>query len=158
MRSLVGILDQSSWVFSCLTLSLIAYFVRDWRMFHVVTTVPFVLCIPLVCLMPESVPWLIARNRQEEAKKVLKSLCGWQSDVNPDDLDGLEIVHSAKENTSSHNEEVVYSIGDMCCHRRMLFWISIHVLTWFVTCVLFYGMAISVVQTSDPYLAFALAR
>ncbi|XP_076060453.1 organic cation transporter protein-like [Oratosquilla oratoria] len=55
-----------------LSLSGIAYFVRNWRYLQYVTCAPAFLYIPLFFLLDESPRWLAMRNRREETAEVLR--------------------------------------------------------------------------------------
>ena len=51
---------------------LIAYLVRDWRVFTLVSSLPCLLSVILLYfVLPESPRWLISKGRYKEAKKIM---------------------------------------------------------------------------------------
>ena len=52
-------------------LGTIAYFFRSFRTMLLIIYVPAFLTISYICVLPRSVRWLLAKNRNQEAKKIL---------------------------------------------------------------------------------------
>ncbi|KAK8730586.1 hypothetical protein OTU49_008087, partial [Cherax quadricarinatus] len=50
----------------------LAVFIRDWRWLQLAITAPAFLLISYTWLMPESVRWLVAEGRNDEAKKIIE--------------------------------------------------------------------------------------
>uniref|UniRef100_A0A8C6XND4 Major facilitator superfamily (MFS) profile domain-containing protein n=1 Tax=Naja naja TaxID=35670 RepID=A0A8C6XND4_NAJNA len=49
----------------------IAYLIRDWRLFQIITSAPALVIIFYVWVLPSSARWLITRNKMKEAKEIL---------------------------------------------------------------------------------------
>ncbi|KAK4876683.1 hypothetical protein RN001_009189 [Aquatica leii] len=71
-RVTVTILLNIAYSLSLITLSIIVWAVRDWRMLAVVTTSPFLLIFCCYCIMPESPRWLLSQKKYEKAYKILR--------------------------------------------------------------------------------------
>lgn len=62
------------YTFGLMMLAGITYFIRDWRLLALVTSVPFLLYFLYILVMPESPRWLLAEDRLEEALKILETM------------------------------------------------------------------------------------
>ncbi|CAH1381289.1 unnamed protein product [Tenebrio molitor] len=71
-RTMFGILYQIPFNLGHGTLPLFAYFLRDWRHFHLAITVPVVLLFSYYWILPESPRWLLTVGRKEQAIRVLE--------------------------------------------------------------------------------------
>merc|ERR1719249_378053 len=60
------------WVLGWLTLALWAYLIRDWRDLVFYTSLPSLISVVLIWLVPESPRWLVAGGRLEEAEEVVR--------------------------------------------------------------------------------------
>ncbi|PIK62276.1 putative organic cation transporter protein [Apostichopus japonicus] len=73
-RSAVASLPLCASAISLMMLSLLAYFVRDWRYFSAAITLPGLLIVCISWFLPESVRWLIAQGQVEEAERVIQKI------------------------------------------------------------------------------------
>ena len=48
----------------------LAYFVRDWRTFHMVSSVPIFASLLIYFVLPESPSWLLVQGRAKELRQV----------------------------------------------------------------------------------------
>ncbi|XP_078716145.1 solute carrier family 22 member 13-like [Lampetra fluviatilis] len=71
-RTLAALVPQASRGMGQVLLATLAYFIRDWRMFQLVVTIPpFVAFIVYLCIVPESARWLYMRGDHDRAKKLI---------------------------------------------------------------------------------------
>jgi hypothetical protein len=70
-RTLVTILVNIAYSLALVSLSIIVWAVRDWRLLALATTLPFVTLFFHWWLLPESPRWLLAQGRVKEAEKIL---------------------------------------------------------------------------------------
>lgn len=73
-RSFVTVMTCTFYTFGLMMLAGITYFIRDWRLLALVTSVPFLLYFLYILVMPESPRWLLAEDRLEEALKILETM------------------------------------------------------------------------------------
>ncbi|XP_026141396.1 solute carrier family 22 member 7 [Carassius auratus] len=71
-RRLVSITGSMAWAVGSTSLSLFAFYIRDWRWLTVAVTSPLLLSTVLWWWVPESARWLIANGRVEKAHYYLK--------------------------------------------------------------------------------------
>lgn len=60
-RTMCGVAIQIPFALGELYIVLMAYLIRDWRMYQTLLAIPFFSFFAYVFLMPESVRWLISR-------------------------------------------------------------------------------------------------
>ncbi|XP_025830037.1 solute carrier family 22 member 5-like [Agrilus planipennis] len=58
--------------FAAAVLPWIAWFLEDWRMFTVVTSVPLALAVLTPWVVPESARWLASQGKVDKAIEILK--------------------------------------------------------------------------------------
>lgn len=73
-RTTVGILYQIPFNLGHLTLALIGYLIRDWRMMQLCVSLPSILLISYYWIMPESPRWQLAMDKTEEAIETLEKI------------------------------------------------------------------------------------
>ncbi|XP_053651819.2 organic cation transporter protein [Cherax quadricarinatus] len=71
-RTFCGINIQISYALGEAMTGVLAIFIRDWRWLQVAITAPAVLLTSYAWLMPESVRWLVAEGRYDEAKNIIQ--------------------------------------------------------------------------------------
>ncbi|XP_071955901.1 organic cation transporter protein-like [Antedon mediterranea] len=70
-RGTVGLLYYLGYPIAAMFLSFVAFFVKDWRLLGIILCVIFSFALSYMWIIPESVRWLLAHNRGEEAKTIL---------------------------------------------------------------------------------------
>ncbi|CAH1775012.1 unnamed protein product [Owenia fusiformis] len=71
-RTLPGISLQMFWAAGYMLLALLGYFIPNWRHLEMVISLPTLLMISYYWLLPESMRWLLAKDRVEEAEVILQ--------------------------------------------------------------------------------------
>jgi len=68
----------------------LAYFIRDWRYLQLAITLPAIVMVSYKWYLPESVRWLVSKNRTDEAVAVLKHIAEVnKKELKTEDLDFL---------------------------------------------------------------------
>merc|ERR1712013_44045 len=73
---------NSVWLFYSLAscaLALKAHFIRDWQIILVTCTVPYSFVLILYKFVPESVRWLIHKEKTEQVDKIWKTIAKWNN-------------------------------------------------------------------------------
>ncbi|XP_055383940.1 organic cation/carnitine transporter 2-like [Condylostylus longicornis] len=73
-RTAAAVLWECNWAIGLGLLGGIAYFIRDWRILTLVLLTPTALSLLYFWIIPESVSWLYANGRQQEALEIIKDI------------------------------------------------------------------------------------
>lgn len=73
-RTLVTILVNIAYSIALVSLSFVAWFIRDWRSLALTTTLPFLSFFVYWWYLPESPRWLLAQGKFEEAEQILRKI------------------------------------------------------------------------------------
>ncbi|XP_069178058.1 organic cation transporter protein-like isoform X2 [Procambarus clarkii] len=71
-RTFCGIIIEIPFALGEAMTGVLAIFIRDWRWLQVAVTAPAFLLISYMWLMPESVRWLVAQGRKDDAVKIIE--------------------------------------------------------------------------------------
>lgn len=72
--------------FAACLLPWIAYFLADWRMTSLVTSIPLILAIAAPWLVPESARWIVSQGKVDKAIGILKNFEKMNGTKVPDDI------------------------------------------------------------------------
>ncbi|XP_078368747.1 organic cation transporter protein-like isoform X2 [Oculina patagonica] len=148
-RSMMGTSLWYSFPLAAMALAGIAYLSKDWRMLCKVTGAP---AIPLLIgywFTPESLRWLIVKDKPDEASKLCKNIAR---------VNGKEV---SEEDLHFASEEVGQRLGDLrdlfgsrsFAKKTLIMWYS-----WFVNGLMYYGVYFSIPTIGgNLYLNFFLA-
>ncbi|KAK7088290.1 organic cation transporter protein-like [Littorina saxatilis] len=71
-RTLAACVIQMYWGAAVLVLGGLSWILRDWRLIQLAISLPSLLAIPYFWLLPESLRWLLAKNKRKEAELLIK--------------------------------------------------------------------------------------
>ncbi|XP_013419980.1 organic cation transporter protein-like [Lingula anatina] len=129
-----------------------AYFVRNWRHLALVANTPGVLFVCFWWFFPESVRWLLARGRHEEAEVIIKRV----AKVNKAKLEQETVDRLFKEGEEDHRG-ATYTHIELFRTWRRAFITSIMALIWMVNMMCYYGLTLNAKGLGGSlYLSFAL--
>lgn len=167
-RTFAGIGLEFQWVALYLSLPLMAYFITDWRTFQIVISVSSIVWILLFWTLPESLIWLTAAGRYDEAEEILGKIARWNGVDVPaeklrlrrpgESIDARRVsrIHVRREsifyaispetiNTELANIAVPMNvpIRTLFTDRCMIKHILICSLQWFANNLVYYGLIMS---------------
>jgi len=149
-RGLYGIMAMGSFPVGIVFLSITAYHFQNWR---TLSTFVSLLGPPFVCLhwyLPESPRWLLAKNRTEEAQKVLTDIAKGNGKV-------INEKFKLKYEVTVANK-VDDSITCMLSRRKLCIVTSILCYNWFVNGASYYGLTLAAAATGyDIFTGTALS-
>ncbi|XP_046670845.1 organic cation transporter protein-like isoform X1 [Homalodisca vitripennis] len=114
----------------------IAYYTRNWRLFQLAVSLPSILIITFIWLIPESPRWLMAVGRHEEALQILKSAAAANRNQLPD-----EIAFSKTEKQRIQMEEKKPTILDLLRTPNLRKRTLAMCFNWMACGLGFYGLA-----------------
>ncbi|XP_013419165.1 organic cation transporter protein [Lingula anatina] len=129
-----------------------AYLVRNWRHLALATTSPGVLFVCFWWFFPESVRWLLARGRHEEAEVIIKRV----AKVNKAKLEQETVDRLFKEGEEDRRGTTYTHIELFRTFKRTLI-TSILAFIWLVNAMCYYGLTLNAKGLGGSlYLSFAL--
>ncbi|KAJ7388477.1 hypothetical protein OS493_037387 [Desmophyllum pertusum] len=143
----------------------IAYFLRDWRMLILVSTVPAVLLFPFWNLFfidspsnkltihihscrvfPESPRWLIAHDRLDEAQSVIESFGGKKNKpINSEEIRSL-LEDVRRDQLERERQAKKYTPIDLFRSPKMRKWAVVMCYQWFAVALISFGIFLFVSQ------------
>ncbi|XP_074662567.1 uncharacterized protein LOC141915059 [Tubulanus polymorphus] len=164
-RTYAGLLVQVFWVTSLMLLLCLAYFMRDWRHLHLAISFLPIIILPGYWLIPESIPWLVANGKPDEAIAILKKAARFNrislhvtslENTKQDELDindGEDEENLPEKYKHHHNDTICTVIRHPVTRKYtiILAW------TWFVDAIAYFGLSFTATSLSgDPYINFCL--
>jgi len=158
-RGLVGIVNMTFFAIGILLLSLMSYYVRDWRnltIYITYTGIPFAVLI--LCYLPESPRWLKSVGKVTEALKVLKYIAVKNGNSSKWDEENSSLITEAKESNSTTlpdectNNDASDSLFDLFKNPVLLKITFIQLLSWFVNGATYYGLTLAAGSENSQHL------
>ncbi|XP_013397301.1 solute carrier family 22 member 15-like isoform X1 [Lingula anatina] len=130
------------WQISIMTLTLIAYFVRQWKTFVMITSLapPVVLWL-FFRFLPESPRWLAMHDRLDEAKETIDAIARSNKKPAPDMI-ALQKAIDEEKRRSAHESK--YSFWDLFRTPLLTRYTLILMFVWFVQAAMYYGLSLNV--------------
>jgi len=157
-RTMCGVAIQIPFALGELYIVLMAYLVRDWRMYQTLLAIPFFSFFAYVFFLPESVRWLISRGRKTEAKVVLCRVAKVnkvilpQMDEDDDETDSLPEMENNSSKPANAGMSQIFLNPTLCLRFFIM------ALNWVVATLGYYGLSLSSAGLSDdPFTSFALS-
>ncbi|XP_038051000.1 organic cation transporter protein-like [Patiria miniata] len=158
-RTLMGSLNNMFWGLGVITLTPIAYLLKDWRHMQLAISVPCLVAIPLWFVLDDSVRWLLAKGRQDEALQILNKMARWNRTAPPTggfvlsqedeqgvvldkDRDG-ETSEVAASQPTEPEEKKSCTYFDVLKSRRLLLNTIVIYFCWFVSMMTYYGASLN---------------
>ncbi|XP_014667569.1 PREDICTED: uncharacterized protein LOC106809121 [Priapulus caudatus] len=139
-RAWVTVQDQYFWAFGMMLLPAIAYLVPDWRLIQIITTAPMCFMFIYICLLPESMHWLIANKRPNEAKTVLVRA----AKLNATEISTADLTPITHEDDTRRK----YSIADVYKTPGLRVLGTILFLIWIADSLVYYGLTLGLQNQS----------
>ncbi|XP_069127358.1 organic cation transporter protein-like isoform X3 [Argopecten irradians] len=154
-RLMAGFMIQSFYSVGYMTLSLMAYFIRHWRYIEVVITIPVALFAAYWCVLPESVRWLLSKNKMDEAKAIMKNVAKTNKVVLTDNM--MENLTDKKDQPEVPDNRK-YTFVDLLRPLPMCL-LSLNVwFNWLINAMVYYGLSLGTDNLGgDPYINFCIA-
>ncbi|XP_071755709.2 solute carrier family 22 member 4-like isoform X1 [Centroberyx gerrardi] len=125
-------------------LSLVAYFIRGWRMLLVAAAIPGFLYIPVWWVIPESPRWLLQRGRVEEAELVIRNAAKRNGVPAPEVIFRADECLELMQNEGGEERQAqTYTFVDLIRTTNMRNITFILLVLWAVTVMVFYGLSLN---------------
>ncbi|XP_074657504.1 organic cation transporter protein-like isoform X2 [Tubulanus polymorphus] len=158
-RTIAGSLSQVFFASGMMVMLLLAYCIRNWRHFQLALGLIPAVTLSGYWLCPESIPWLVANDRTEEAVRVLNQA----AKCNRISLDLSPLTDSRKKRSGSNDASSAIddaSNHDICQvlrHPISRKYVFIMFILWFVNSLVYFGLSFTTTMlTGNRYLNFFL--
>jgi len=153
-RAIFGVTLQSSFAVGIVIFAVIAYYVQHWR---TLTCLISILGLPLLSyhfFIPESPRWLLAKNRVEEARKVIEDIAHGNGAV----LSSKVMLGSPDVKGKAKIKDVEEGVTDLFSRPELFMMTMIQIYSWFVNSASYYGLTLAASSAGgDLYTATALS-
>ncbi|XP_069101860.1 organic cation transporter protein-like [Argopecten irradians] len=138
-RMWAGIVIELFWASGTMLLALLAYLIRDWKYLNLVVSIPPVLFLSYIWIMPESVRWLIIKGRTDEAMDIIERAAR----VNKVHIPST-ILQKGREEQTTPADSSCFPVFKLFSTKAMAIRSLIIFLNWTVCSMVFYGLSINV--------------
>ncbi|VVD01760.1 unnamed protein product, partial [Leptidea sinapis] len=157
-RSFVTVMTCIFYTLGLILLSVVTYFLRDWRSLALATSVPFFLYYLYWFILPESPRWLLMKERIEEANKVLQSIARVNGKPFPEDYANKMQKQVLEQKQHGAKEAKTVSVFALCRTPNMRLKTCLITLNWCASEMVYvglsyYGPAIG----TNQYISFFLS-
>ena len=157
-RSQAGVIIEIPFAVGEAIAGIFAYFIRDWRTFQYVTSVPLFLCCLIHFFVPESPRWLLANGKFKELQASVSRISEMnKKSLSPTSQKRFNAMLAKME--SHHNEEVIdddsdadgehIGLVDVFKHPLMRKCLLVMFVNWMVVTLGYYGLSMIAVEIGD---------
>ncbi|KAK6732806.1 hypothetical protein RB195_016903 [Necator americanus] len=150
-RKIVAVGTATSIAIGEMILVGLAYLITDYRLLHAVIALPSLLLLVYWWLVPESMRWLVTKERYEEANAIMQKAARINRTSVPDKWwEQLEKKHKTKD--------ISYGIVDLFRTRRLRIRTLVCFFAWPVNAMIYYGLTMkSDIAGGDLYINFTIS-
>nr|KAG5698784.1 hypothetical protein BaRGS_032203 [Batillaria attramentaria] len=149
-RPLVGSVMEGTWGFAVMTLAGLAYLLKDWRYLQLAISVPSALAFFYICVMPESLRWMVMKGKLERAEKLVVRITEFNQISFPTELWENVRAQAAKA-TSSGTYHFLHLVKTPQLRKRTL----IACFLWLTVSTCYYGLTFMITSLpGNKYMNF----
>ena len=156
-KVIYGIGYQLPWSVAYCALPGIAYALPDWRLLQLSISIPIIIYIPIALSMYESPKWLLSKDKNEKAEKIVKKIVKFNKRNNNAENE-IQLEKELYMNADlDGNEKSNYF--DLFKTRNLRKMTLIQYFIWFGTSCIYYGLTINVgtlVPNASLYINFLI--
>ncbi|KAK7487326.1 hypothetical protein BaRGS_00021415 [Batillaria attramentaria] len=157
-RRYASIASKSAITVSMLTLTLLAYLLRNWQHFQASLTTPTIFLFIGYFFIPESPRWLVSKGRYEEAQKVLELVARVNGKSLPPSFQ-IEALASIDSASAASGAEGKQSVSPLSLFRipRLFLRYTLLYFCWTLIVMTLYGLLLNVSNMSgNIFLNFGI--
>ncbi|KAK7499034.1 hypothetical protein BaRGS_00009581 [Batillaria attramentaria] len=149
-RPLVGAVLEGCWGMAVMTLAGLAYLLKDWRHLQLAISLPSLLAVFYICVMPESLRWLVMKGRMERAEKLLTRISSFNKIPFPKQVWDFTRTEAEKATTKTRYN-FIHLFKTPRLRRRSL----IGFYLWLTVSAVYYGLTFMITSLpGNKYLNF----
>ena len=158
-RTLIGVVFQCFFALFIVVMSALAYQLQHWRQLTMAISALGAPLLAINLLIPESPRWLLSKNRNKEAIKVVEGIAAGNGATFTDKM-RVSLEHDT-DSVSDAGGKVTVSEGlsDLFRNRHLASATLIQIYSWFVNSAAYYGLTLAAgsAGSGDLYTATALS-
>jgi MFS transporter, OCT family, solute carrier family 22 (organic cation transporter), member 4/5 len=154
-RGAAGIVCNYFYALGMALLGVVAWLYSNWVVLQLIISIPPMIMFVYYWIVPESVRWLMAKNRHEEAVEIIKEAAR----VNKCDLSEatLKSLDQGVKVEEGHNDKIWPAIKELLSSRVMLMRSSILLYNFAINALVYFGLSLnSVTLSGNKYFNFIL--
>ncbi|XP_071441246.1 organic cation transporter protein-like [Hetaerina americana] len=150
LHSRINGVQYVGWTIGVSALPFIAWICSDWKLLVLITSLPAGFFLLLHRMIPESPRWLAAKNRPEEASKVLMEIARINKRELPNDC-----MEKLKHIAEVSRKQKCYGLISLFSSKRLAFHTILIMICWIVTPLCYDVILLNVSHLSgNPFLNF----
>ncbi|KAK7087407.1 organic cation transporter protein-like [Littorina saxatilis] len=152
-RPLVGCVMECFWGVTVVILPGLAYALPNWRHLQIAISVPSVLALFYICVIPESLRWLILKCRMDDAKHLVTKISSFNRLCFPKEV--WEVVHTeAEQSAKSPRYHFLHLFKTERLRRRSLVLFYL----WLTIATGYFGLTFNITSLpGDKYVNFCIS-
>ncbi|XP_060564193.1 organic cation transporter protein-like [Ruditapes philippinarum] len=153
-RSYAGAILECFWGLSVMTVPFLAYLIPNWRHLQLVISLPSVVAVFYFFVIPESLRWLILKNKVEKVEAQLSTISAWNR---------IDFPHNAWEDLKLQLGTMIkdvkqYSMLDLLKTPKLRKRSLVLFYLWFAISIGYYGLTWQLTSLpGNKYLNFFIA-
>lgn len=154
-RGAAGIVCNYFYALGTALLGVAAWINSNWKVLQLIISIPPIIIFVYYWIVPESVRWLMAKNRNQEAVKIIKEA----AKVNKCNLSEatLKMLEQEVKIQDEKNGVILPAIKEMISSRVMLIRIFILLYNFAINALVYFGLSLnSVTLSGNKYFNFIL--
>lgn len=153
-RTAAGFVSNIFMTLGYAILSMLAFFLRDWRHLMLAVSLPGTLLLGFWWWIPESPRWLVANNRLDEAHSLLMKYAA-NNGVDVDAKYLKHVISEVKKADVRKDDTRMYGSFDLFRTPKLRKRIIICCFNWFVNALVYFGLSLNVKNLAgNMYLNF----
>lgn len=156
MRAIVGTIASLAWTLAVMTLALAASQIQSWRTLQLVVTLPSIISFFYFWFIPESLRWLLSKQKIDKAEEMAKKILKFNNIDKPNVKSEIESIckECLEGNENSQQSSIIDLVRTPILRRRTL----VLSFLWFTASLITYGVSYAL-PTLGPniYASFAIS-
>lgn len=155
-RTMSGLMCNGVFGAGCILLSLVAYFIRKWRLIQIVISSSFLISIVITFFLPPSPRWLCSKKRYKEAERVLRKMAT-RNHARFDDKTWTNLIKSLDQKEEDEKLSTLEILKGLMSRYYSRCLVLCNMLVWMITSLVYFGLILNSGNIGvDVYLSNAL--
>lgn len=162
-RGIAGIVCNYFYAIGVAILGLIAWSYDNWVVLQLIISIPPMILFVYFWIVPESVRWLLSKNRNTEALKIIKKAakCNGvvlsEATIKMFNNEENRVINDDLNNNDSNKKEILEALIKMVTSKKMLIRLIILLYNFAINALVYFGLSLNSVSLSgNKYFNFIL--